>query len=366
MIRWIFLGDDSRWQFVCWLLKISLKDLPGNGQKTILIKHDSVKYNLQEEESALILSTYNMLPDMEAFIPAYGENLQLSLEKFDKCALFETHPLGRESTENLANLLESGRNEPMMLFVLMDLLDDIDYEPLIDAKNRMSTLIKKGRDVLIARSETDVLEILHWHRPLVTDLRRRIQHELKAIRNQIKLCPEYYAAYIENWKIAGCLNPAVKAKITGFEVVKGHPHIWKCYNEAAQKVLFPNTKNLKAGIYEAIDLYRKILYNPNEQGKNLAAFIWNVEVDLMQLLEKLRSRFDQYMTSPKKYHNFLNNDESNSEHIYLSLVDRPGGRFYGIKNDFLNRYEQFVCVEVLETVKNELEEHIDKLRGMIK
>ena len=366
MTRWIFLGDDSRWKFVCWLLKISLNDLPEQGRKTILIKHDTVKYNLQEEESELVITTYYMLPNMEVFIPTYGENLQFDLDRFDKCALFETHPLGRESTENLANLLESGKHEPMMLFVLMDLLDDIDYEPIIDAKNRMANLVKKGRDVMAARSETDVLEVLHWHRPLVTDLRRRIQHELKQIRNQVNLCDEYYAEYIENWKVRGCLNPAVKAQIIGFDTVKGHPHIWKCYNEAAQKILFPKTKNIKAGIYEAIDLYKKILYNPNEQGKNLAAFIWNVEVDLNQLKEKIYAKFIQYMTSPKKYHNFLSSDESGSEHIYSSLVDKPGGRFYGVKEEFINRYDQFVCIEVLSTVKNELEEHIEKLRGMIK
>ena len=366
MIKWIFLGDDSRWLFVSWLLKMPLKDLPGQGHKTILIKHDKVKYNLMEEESALIVTTYNMLPGMEAFVPTYGEDLHFDLRKFDKCALFETHPLGRESTENLANLLEFGRNEPMTLFVLMDLLDDIDYEPIVDATTRIVTLKKKGRDVIAVRSETDVLEVLHWHRPLVTDLRRRIEHELKEIRNQIKLCDEYYAEYIELWKVSGCLNSSVKSQITAFDNVKGRPHIWKCYNEAAQKILFPKTKNIKAGIYEAIDLYRKILYNPNEQGKNLAAFIWNVEVDLNQLKEKLFDRFVQYMTTPKKYHNFLSNDEYGSEHIYLSLVDKPGGRFYGIKDEFLNRYEHFVCNEVLETVKSELEEHIDKLRGMIK
>ena len=366
MIKWIFLGDDSRWLFLSWLLKMPLKDLPGQGHKTILIKHDKVKYNLMEEESALIVTTYNMLPGMEAFVPTYGEDLHFDLRKFDKCALFETHPLGRESTENLANLLEFGRNEPMTLFVLMDLLDDIDYEPIIDAANRMAVLKRKGRDVIAVRSETDVLEVLHWHRPLVTDLRRRIEHELKEIRNQVNLCSEYYQEYIENWRINGCLTSSVKARITAFDNVKGRPHIWKCYNEAAQKVLFPKTKNIKAGIYEAIDLYRKILYNPNEQGKNLAAFIWNVEVDLEQLKEKLFARFIQYMVSPKKYHKFLNNDESGSEHIYLSLVDKPGGRFYGIKDEFLERYESFVCDEVPATIKEELEKHIDKLRGMIK
>ena len=180
MTRWIFLGDDSRWKFICWILKMSIKDLPGQGRTTLLIRHGSVEYQLLEEEVGLAIVTYNLLPGMEVFVPAYSEDLQLSLEKFDRCALFE---------------------KPMMLFVLMDLLDEIDYDPLVDAKTRKASLIRKGRDVLIARGTSDVFDILHWHRPLVADLRRRIQHELKQIRNQVNRCVEYYAEYVKNWRI---------------------------------------------------------------------------------------------------------------------------------------------------------------------
>ena len=365
MTRWIFLGDDSRWQFACWLLKVSMKDLPGQGLKTLLIKHGKIPQQISEEENVLIITTYNMLPFMEVFIPAYSEDLELRLEKFDKCAVFETHPLGRESTENLASLLEAGKNEPMTLFVLMDLIDEADFEPIIDVKTRKFALNKKGRDAISARGEIDVLDVLHWHRPMVKDLRRRIQNELKDIRNQVKLCGDYYAEYIKNWQESGCLRKEVKNYITRFENVKGRPHIWKCYNEAAQKILFPKNKPVNSGIYGAIDLYRKILYNQTDKGKNLAAFIWNVEVDVKNLYEKFYLQFLESMKSPKKYHDFLNSDEYNSEHIYLSLVDKPGGRFYGIKEDFFNRYEHFICKEVLEIVTDELEDHIDNLRGMI-
>lgn len=366
MTRWIFLGDDSRWKFVGWLLKRTVNEIPGKGRITILIRHGNVEYQELEEEGGLVIVTYHSLPLTEIFVPAYSDDMQLSLEKFDRCALFETHPLGRESTENLATLLESGKTEPMMLFVLMDLIDEIDYEPLVDAKLRKVTLDRKGRDVMIARGVNDVLDILHWHRPLVSDLRRRIQHELKLIRNQIEHCGETYEEYISNWRENGCLSQEVKNEITAFKNVKGRPHIWKCYNETAQKILFPKAKTYEAGIYGAIDLYKKILYNPNEQGKNLAAFIWNVDADLKQLLKKFFDKFNEAMTSPKKYHDFLTSDESGSEHIYLSLVNKPGGRFFGIKEEFFGRYEQFVCKDVLRIMKTELEDHIEKLRGMVK
>lgn len=370
MTKWIFLGDDSRWQFVCWLLKIPIEALPLNGRKTILIKHSFEKYKLIDDEVQLCIATYNLLPDMEIFIPTYGENVQFDLEKFDRCAIFETYPLGRESTEDLAAMLEASRKvEPMILFVLMDLPDEFEGEPIIDVKTRKHNLINKNRDALIARSDIDVLEILHWHRPLVTDLRRRIQHELADIRRQADLCSDYYEEYIQRWRAAGCLNPDVKASITSFANVKGRPHIWKCYNEAAQKVLFPpimTKPKLRIGsIYEAVDLYQKILYNPNEQGKNLASFIWNLELDLKRLIDKLLLKFTESMKSPKKYHDFLNNDEFSSEHIYKSIVDKPGGRFYGIKDEFFSRYERFVCNDVLEIITNELINHIDQLKGMV-
>ena len=365
MTRWIFLGDDSRWKFACWILKIAMSKLPGGTHKTILIRHDKIKFQLDEEENLLTISTYNLPPKIEVFIPAYSEDLQFDLEKFNRCAIFETHPLGRESIEDLAMLLESGKNNSMIVFILMDLLDEIDYDPIIDAKTRKEKLIKKNRDVLIARSIHDTYEILHWHRPMVSDLRRQIKHELLEIRGRINQCDNYFAEYVKFWQANGCLSEVMKNYITGFSNVKGHPHIWKCYNEAAQRVLFQKGKNANVGIYGAIELYKKILYNPTEFDKNLATFIWSVEADSNQLAEKIKEKFLQLMTSPKKYHNFLNSDEYNSEHIYKALVDRPGGRFYGIKKDFLNSYEKFICEEVLTIIKKELNDHIDKLRGMI-
>ena len=73
----------------------------------------------------------------------------------------------------------------------------------------------------------------------------------------------------------------------------------------------------------------------------------------------------QAMTSPKKFHGFLSNDEFNSEHIYLSLVNRPGGRFYGIKEEFFNRYEKFIMEDTLKIISNELEHHAKQLKDMI-
>ena len=86
---------------------------------------------------------------------------------------------------------------------------------------------------------------------------------------------------------------------------------------------------------------------------------------MQQLGEKIKLKFSTSLTPSKKFHGFLNNDEFSSEHIYTALVDKPGGRFYGIRDEFFRRYEQFVCKDVLEIVKNELMEHIVKLKGMV-
>ena len=208
--------------------------------------------------------TYNIPPNLEIFVPTYTDDISFNLEEFDRCAVFETHPLGRESTEDLAILLESSKkSEPMILFVIMDLIEEIDYEPIIDAKNRKYNLLNKNRDVIIARSDTDVLEVLHWHRPLVTDLRRRIQRELSDIRSRVYGFESYYNDCVKHWRVNGCLNPAVKEKITAFSNVKGRPHIWKSYIEAAQKTLFPPPslsaqKNTVGNVYEAVELYKRI------------------------------------------------------------------------------------------------------------
>ena len=370
MTRWIFLGDDSRWRFICWLLKIAMNELPKQGHKTILVKHGTLSYQLNEEDALISITTFHLPPYMEIFIPAYTANLQFHLNEFDRCAIFEMYPFGRESTEDLAKMLEmSKKHDPMMLFVLVDLPDEIEGDSLISVKNRKITLLNRNRDVLVARGRIDVLDILHWHRPLVNDLRWRMQHELEDIRSQVNSFYEYYQDYIEHWKSVGCLNSTARANITAFANVKGRPHIWKCYNEAAVKILFPQSL-LKpppriGNLYEAVDLYKKILYNPTSIGKNLASFIWNVEADVKQLTEKIKQKFAQVMMSPKKYHDFLTTDEYNSEHIYKSLVEKSGGRFYGIKDDYFKIYEKFVCKDVSDIIKAELDEHVFQLKSMM-
>ena len=368
MTKWIFLGDDSRWQFICWLLGIALKHLPEQGRKTISIKHGANPTRWENEADLITAVTYNIPPEIEILIPTYGDDMQFSLQDFNRCAIFETYPFGRESTEELATLLESGRQmDLMVLFVLMDLPEEAETDPLVDVKSRKLALINKNRDVMTAHGSSDVLEILHWHRPIVSDLRRRIRNELLEILNQANRVSENYNEYIDKWTKTGILNSTVKESIISFSNVKGRPHIWRCYNEAAQRILFPTlqVKSRNIGIYEAAELYKKILYNSTQEGKTLAAFIWNVEADVKQLIEKFKQRYAVSMTSPKKFHNFLTTDEYSSEHIYKALVDKPGGRFYGIKEEFIDRYENFICREVLEIMTGELESHIERLKGMI-
>ena len=109
-----------------------------------------------------------------------------------------------------------------------------------------------------------------------------------------------------------------------------------------------------------LDLYCRVLYK-NDSENTFASLIWNVSSDCTQLIEKLRKKFLDDMKTPKKFQDFLNPEEYKSEHIYNSLI-RKGGRFGGIKEEFLTAYENFVRDDAQEILIAEIDEHIQKLK----
>ena len=142
-----------------------------DNEKSITVKRGQTPFERTETEKQVVISTYYLPPGIEIFLPAYSDDMNINTEAFDKCAIFEMFPFGKESTEDLARLLEtSKKNSPMLLFVLTDTVYNDDEDSLVGLQSYKKFLMKKNRDVLVARDESDVAEILHWHRPLATDL----------------------------------------------------------------------------------------------------------------------------------------------------------------------------------------------------
>ena len=359
MTKWIFLGDESRRIFVSWILKIDVAEI-AEDKSLILQRGETLLEKNLSEGGDLIFSTYRLPPGIVIFVPAYADNMSIETSTFDNCAIFEMFPFGKESTEDLARLLEMSKNAPAILFVMMDIVDNEEDSP-VGLNSMKNIFTKKRRDVLIARSEVDILEVLHWHRPLAADIIKLIRAEIQDIYDKSGEFATEYEKFLAEQKKSGCLTDNTKNKIVSFASVKGKNHLWTSYRDAAQKILFP--KNNLGGLKSLVNLYRRILYQDKEQKNSIATLIWNVQADCAELEKKLSAQFIEQTKMPKKFQLFLDADEIYSERSYLMLI-KKGSRFGEIDKVFLSAYENFITRFVRDFLLAEIESHISKMQSM--
>jgi len=269
-------------------------------------------------------------------------------------------PFGKESTEDLARLLEIGKKSPAILFVMMDIVADEEDSPL--GLNSMKNIFsRKRRDVLIVRDESNILEILHWHKPLAADIIKIIRSEIQDLSDKADKVLAEFEQFLSAQKKSGCLSDNTKNKIVSFQTVKGKNHIWTSYRDAAQKILFPQGKF--GGLKDLVNLYRRSLYQTENQKNSIATLIWNVEADCAVFEKKLSANFAEQMKMPKKFQIFLDADEMYSNHSYQILI-RRGSRFSEIDKEFLSAYENFVEQYAKDFLLAELETHLETMQSM--
>lgn len=359
MSKWIFLGDESRRIFVSWILKTDPAEFPED-KSLILQRGDTFLEKNLSEGGDLIFSTYNLPPSIEVFVPAYADNMNINTSAFDNCAIFEMFPFGKESTEDLAKLLEMSQNAPAILFVMMDIVENEEDSP-VGLNSMKNIFAKKRRDILTARDESSVFEVLHWHKPLAADIIKIIRGEIHEIYEKSGSFVNEYEKFLTEQKKSGCLSDNSKNKIVSFATVKGKSHLWRSYRDFAQKILFP--QNNSGGLKPLIDLYRRTLYRDKEGKKSVATLIWNENIDCSNLENRIAAKFMEQTAMPKKFQIFLDADEIYSEHSYLMLIKR-GSRFGEIDKEFLSAYENFVEKYLRDFLLEEIESHIEKMQNM--
>ena len=355
MTKWIFLGDDSRKIFVSRLLQIPLEEI--DDEKSLTIRRGEKIFSLEvlDEKNSIILS-YLVPPATEIFLPSYSGEMKIAENNFDCCAIFEMFPFGKESTENFTELLDSKKNFPAILFVMMDVAEEEENSPV--GLNAMKKIfLKKNLDIMIFRDDSDILKVLHWHKPLAADILNSIRRELHEICGRADNITQEYENFIAEQKLSGCLSDAAKNKIVSFDSVKGQNHIWMSYRAAATKILFTGKFS---GMKNLCELYRQTLFQEN----SLAALIWNVSAEEKKLEEKLRKSFDEVMQTPKNFQSLLNHDENYSAHIYRALI-RQGGRFGEVDKVFLSAYENFWRKSVRKIFVADIDSHIKDLKKFL-
>lgn len=359
MTKWIFLGDESRRIFVSWILKTDLAEL--DESKTWIIQRGETELEKDlPNDDLVIFSTYHLPPGIEIVVPVYADNMNINTSAFDNCAIFEMFPFGKESTEDLARLLEMSKKSPAILFVMMDVVANEEDSP-VGLNSMKNIFARKRRDVLTARDDSNILEILHWHRPLAADIIKIIRGEIQDLSDKSSKVQAEFEKFLSAQKKSGCLSDNTMNNIVSFPTVKGKSHIWMSYRDAAQKILFPQGK--VGGLKDLVILYRRALYQVEEQKNSIATLIWNADSDCAAFEKKLSAQFVEQLKMPKKFQIFLDADEMYSKHSYQTLI-KPGSRFSEIDKEFLAAYENFVEQSTQEILLTELEAHIEKMRSM--
>lgn len=355
MTKWLFLGDDSRKIFVSKLLKIPLEEI--TDEKSLTIRRGEKIFSQEVlDERNFIFSSYFVPPLTEIFLPSYSEEMKIVKNNFDYCAIFEMFPFGKEGGENFAKLFENQKNSPATLFVMMDIVDEEENSPVgLDSMKKI--FVRKNRDVLIFRNDSDILKILHWHKPLAVDILNSIRQELLGIYVRADDILQEYENFLSEEKNSGCLSESAKNKIVSFDSVKGQNHIWMSYKHAAIKVLFSAKSGGMKNLYE---LYRRTLFQEN----SFAALVWNISAEEKKLEEKIRQKFNEIMQTPKNFQSLLNPDENYSAHIYRSLI-KCGGRFGEIDKVFLSAYEDFLKKLVRKIFITDIDLHIRDLKKFL-
>ncbi|MBR1580874.1 MAG: hypothetical protein IJ668_10370 [Selenomonadaceae bacterium] len=331
MKRWVLLGDESRWIFAERMLQTSI-----GTSKTLLMKHGNTRLSWEGE----VVSSFNVPPGFEVLVPAYGENMDI--DGFDNFAIFESMPYWKEATEVTVRLLD--HKDRQVIIVLTDSLDE-------SIKLRQKQLLERGFEVMAAGLDGLIL-VLHQHRRLSAEIKRQMKMEIADIKKRAEELD--YSRSADGMK---CLSDEAKEEITAFNSVKGRPHLWKSYNETAVRFLFLE------GLTDALGVYKNILYRGQ---KSITSFIWDEQSNVAALKEKIKARFFEYMRTPKKYQVFMSTDEQRNERIYQAVIEKPGGRFYGIKTVYLKRYEEFIRKELMDIIKDEAMRQIRQMEGLMK
>lgn len=357
MTKWIFLGDDSRRIFVSKILKKSLDEI--SEDKSIILRRGKDIFTEEIiDDNILCYKSYFVLPETEIFLPAYSADINISEENFDYCAIFEMFPFAKESTENFVKLLgDDKKNYPAILFVMMNVVEEDENSPVgLNPVKRI--YLRKNRDVVIYRNESDILKILHWHKPLGSDIVNLVRRELKEISVRADNIEIEYESFLLQEKNDGLLSGRVENKITSFDSVKRQTLIWMSYKNSALKILF---KGKNPEIKSLTEFYKQILFHDEN---SLAALIWNISAECKKLEDKLQKKFESIFQTPKKFQSFLNTEETYSEHIYRALI-REGGRFGGIDKVFITEYEKFFKKSAKDIFISELRTHIKDLKNIL-
>lgn len=357
----ILLGDDSRYEFLAWLLPddIDFRELRELKEHPVWLRYGTV-FRRDWQGNEWIITTPALLPRTILYIPS-DERVcfQQDLPATVRYIIFETHPYEKEENEKIFGVLAEKNAE--ILMVLMNLprrhaSTDLS-KPGEDLAKAESHYQKCGQVFRTIKDSSNVISVLHWQEPSLNYWRRYAEKLLKEMRSRIDSVETDYRELLEEWITDGeILSIRTIDAICSYRTVERSKHrsIWECFSERAIQLCFPTDKY--GGLYPIVGLYEAVIQDchlsflPVEDDK---AFL---TVQLRQAAEKAFSQAHHPGERPKPF----------SKETYQSLVSAKGQPGFGIVAAFEKTYTHFIRNDALPVLQRLLEQRYSQLKLLLK
>lgn len=256
----VLLGDGAQYDFLSWL--IPRENWEDWHKQSVQIRY-AAYFSKERTPGGWLISTPKLLPHMNVYIPAEGEEWGGLHKTGTRFAVFEMFPFGKAETGTLLQDLEEANNSPEALLVLVklplhsgatDLIPESDDRSKVLAENRA-----QGRAVMVIQERReDILRVLHWHEPLGDYTIRELTRAAKELRTRQAELKWDYDFCLADWEDEnGFLGPQNinLSKISEFKAVRNSraSSIWDCYAERTKKLLFPS--NRRGGLLGVVGIY---------------------------------------------------------------------------------------------------------------
>lgn len=345
----VLLGDGAQYNFLSWLIP------QGNWEdwkkQSVQIKY-AVRFSKERTPGSWLISTPKLLPHMNIYIPAEGEEWSDLTHTGARFAVFEMFPFGKDETRMLLSELEAANSAPEVLLVLVklplhtgatDLHSDED-----ECRKVMAAYLAQGRAVMVIQERReDIIHVLHWHEPLRDYTVRALKRETERLRKRHPGLKWDYDGCLEDWNSEnGFLDPKSMKRVTEFKSVQKNraSNIWDCYAEEMKKMLFPSGH--KGGLFDMVDRYAECF----EGG------IWNC-IPFPNDRELLLRRMESTLALQLKEHRVeVGKSAPFTEENYVRVVDH-----YKIIEKFQKCISQFIKNDVLRLSQELLLERCGQL-----
>ena len=359
--QWLFVGDNSRYVFLKWLLEnVSLQPISTLSKHNIVLKY-GFKSEVHADKDKLFFQCSKTLPCTCINFPA--ENFEMEEIDVKNIIFFEEAPFCRESTYKKIEELRRKYQGSHICIAIMDLPRNQAYSDLLKAGEDVQQAKRKysdlGYSIITVTSANDIAKVFGWKEASLWYWQQQLVRDMDAFAECIKDLEADFEFILEDLRFDdGILSIKFKDALTSYSLFAMAVHlkkpIWQYFSMLAEEKLFPATK--KGGVYEFIDIYlekmddSKLCFCDKDTEINLAA-------------DKLRSCYRKKFKNSRFTKVSIGRCLTEAE--YNKAVNDKGNELYGMRAEFTVLFNSFVENDITDILSTRLMQNYKRMRGLL-